>query len=89
MSVCRSCGRSIRWAITINGDPIPLDAEPSEHGTIRLEPTAPGAETQLAVYVRDLDRPNYAGQLYLAHKEDRPRLKHRPEPDPGLRYWGD
>jgi hypothetical protein len=28
MSVCRSCGAEIKWALTVNGKRMPLDAEP-------------------------------------------------------------
>lgn len=36
MSQCRSCGADIVWALTTNGKRMPVDAEPSAEGNIRL-----------------------------------------------------
>ncbi len=89
--LCRSCGQSLLWAITTNGTPIPIDPEPSDRGTRQLRPSAPDSDVKLAIYVRESDRgkAKYAGRLYVQHKDPPPRRKHRPEPDPGLRYWSD
>lgn len=38
MSTCRSCGATIRWAVTEKGKRIPLDADPSPRGNMRLGP---------------------------------------------------
>ena len=43
--VCRACRQPVVWALTINGDPIPLDAEPSERGVFRLEQQPGGSAT--------------------------------------------
>lgn len=34
---CRSCGEPIRWAETVKGRRIPIDAQPAHDGNIRLE----------------------------------------------------
>ena len=73
------------FAHTINGYSIPLDAEPSDRGTLRIE-------DELAVYVPDLDRPRYHGRLYRMHSATCPSAKRgtrRPEPVPSPRYEGD
>lgn len=38
MQTCRSpgCGRPIIWARSVNGDPIPLDPEPTPDGNLDL-----------------------------------------------------
>lgn len=36
MSHCRSCHAPIRWAITIQGNYMPLDAEPDPAGNVLL-----------------------------------------------------
>lgn len=36
MSSCRVCPASIVWAVTVNGKAIPVDAEPSPDGNVRL-----------------------------------------------------
>lgn len=33
MSVCKSCGAALRWAITEKGKRIPLDAKPTADGS--------------------------------------------------------
>lgn len=34
MSECSSCGAPIRWAMTANGKPMPLDFEPVSNGNV-------------------------------------------------------
>ena len=64
---CSSCRAPIRWAVTEEGNPIPLDPDPAVNGTFRLDPAAPAAETPRAITVRLGDRPQFAGRLYLTH----------------------
>lgn len=50
-TTCKSCGAPIFWAKTVNGKPMPLDAEPVLDGRIILE-----GQTAIVVgsaYVRD------------------------------------
>lgn len=95
VGACRACDAPLRWAVTINGNPVALDALPSERGTLRLEPTAPGSEIELAVYVREVDRPKHAGALYRVHRVGCPAaVEQRRAWSPsrirtGLRYEGD
>jgi hypothetical protein len=35
-TICKSCGAPVRWATLPSGRAAPLDAEPSEDGTIAL-----------------------------------------------------
>lgn len=35
-SVCKYCGKPLRWAKSTKGRNIPLDVEPSERGNIKL-----------------------------------------------------
>lgn len=49
---CDSCGEIIVWALTVNGEWMPVDAEPAEHGgTIVLAVSADGQ-----VHARTVDR---------------------------------
>jgi hypothetical protein len=44
---CASCPAEVIWAVTRNGRPMPVDAEPSEAGNVRLvarEGASPRAE---------------------------------------------
>jgi hypothetical protein len=36
VSRCRTCGADIQWALTTNGKRMPVDAEPTPEGNIRL-----------------------------------------------------
>ena len=36
MSACRTCGAPVLWVTTFHGNPMPLDAEPSDKGNIVL-----------------------------------------------------
>lgn len=36
MAICKSCEKTITWAETPAGKPMPLDAEPSPRGTMAL-----------------------------------------------------
>jgi len=33
---CKSCGKEIRWYKTVSGRAMPVDAEPSEKGTLDI-----------------------------------------------------
>lgn len=35
--ICRSCGATILWVVTMRGRPMPLDAEPVADGTVWIE----------------------------------------------------
>jgi hypothetical protein len=34
---CKSCGREIVWALTVNGRRAPIDADSASNGNVRLE----------------------------------------------------
>lgn len=36
VSTCRSCGASIWWAVTHNGERMPVDVEPVDHGNVMI-----------------------------------------------------
>jgi hypothetical protein len=42
MSVCKSCGKAIRWIVLGNGKRMPLDPLPSPSGNIVLDPKGVG-----------------------------------------------
>ena len=65
--VCRSCKAPIRWAVTEHGNPIPLDLEPADGGTIRLAGARAKGGTPRAVIVPEARRGELAGELYVAH----------------------
>lgn len=46
LAACRSCGRTVRWVITLDGQPMPLDPVPDTDGTIvpvYVDDATPGA----------------------------------------------
>ena len=61
MSVCRSCGAPIRWALTASsGRRIPLDYDPHPDGNISLAADTSGLEILAVVDGLPLgDRPRY------------------------------
>ncbi len=52
---CRSCGALIVWVVTQNGKRMPVDAQPSEKGNLRID--------NGVAYVE----PAYEGPKYLSH----------------------
>jgi hypothetical protein len=69
MSHCRSCGAPIRWAKTLNGKAIPLDAQPTSAGNIVLHDTGdPNAPKARVLAGADLFDARTAGaELWLSH----------------------
>ena len=61
MSTCGSCDAPIRWALTVNGKRIPLDAEPVADGNIVLRSGIAHIEKTAAL---DLDG---GGARYVSH----------------------
>lgn len=61
MSICRSCGAEIVWAVTEKGKRAPLDAAPVDGGTFSLEP---GTDSPRAVFVPVEAR---SGPLFVSH----------------------
>jgi hypothetical protein len=68
-SHCRSCAAPIRWAKTLNGKAMPLDAEPNSAGNITLKETDDPRAPQARVLAgADLFDARAAGTtLYLSH----------------------
>lgn len=62
ISACRSCMAPIYWAITTNGKRMPVDSQPSPHGSFRLE-ERPDEPDPLAVWIPAGHAPN----LHEAH----------------------
>lgn len=69
MSHCRSCAAPIRWAKTLNGKAIPLNAEPDPAGNIALKDTGdPNAPLARVLAGADLFDARTAGtELWLSH----------------------
>lgn len=65
--VCVRCKQPIRWATTIAGYPIALDADPHKRGNLRLKPASHNPHVEVAVPVPRADRSKHAGRLYLSH----------------------
>lgn len=63
--VCRVCKSEIKWAQTVAGYPVALDAEPHKRGNLRLEPGRNG--TPVAIAVPGNARAKHKGELYLSH----------------------
>ena len=61
--VCSSCKRPVAWVLSAKLKPMPIDPEPSERGNLRLGPGDPPRAT----VVPELERGQYAGQLYISH----------------------
>lgn len=69
MSSCRSCGAPLRWAKTLNGKAIPLDAEPTSAGNIVLHDTRDPRSPQARVLAGAdlLDARSEGTTLWLSH----------------------
>jgi hypothetical protein len=59
---CRTCKAPIRWALTADGNAIPLDPEPSSRGNLRFR-----ADGEHVVIVPEEARATFVGSLYLSH----------------------
>lgn len=64
-SECRTCRAVIVWAVTVNGKPIPLDAEPEPGGNVRV--TERESAAPLAEVLGPLERTLEVGPLYMPH----------------------
>jgi hypothetical protein len=64
---CRTCKAPIRWAITDQGYPIPLDLEPVDDGNLRLAGARYKGGTPRALHVAPENRAEFAGELYRTH----------------------
>lgn len=73
LSQCRSCGASIVWAITSSGKAMPVDAAPSENGTLVL--TLVGGEQHVRVVPSDDPRPRF--RAHFATCPDAESWRHR------------
>lgn len=60
MTVCRSCKAPVIWALTEQGNSMPIDQDPVEGGSIKLEPGHP----PIARVVPKAER---EGLLYTSH----------------------
>ena len=63
--VCRVCKQPVKWAQTVAGYPVALDAEPHRKGNLRLEPGRNGQPIAIAVPAKA--RAEHPGELYLSH----------------------
>lgn len=61
---CRSCGAAIVWTLTEAGRRMPVDVEPSDDGTLRLEEFQDGSGVIYAFVVRGNASPR---ELYRSH----------------------
>jgi hypothetical protein len=67
-TVCKRCKQPILWALTANGRPMPLDAEPDPKGNVKLSEqrgTTPRAAV-LGGTARD-EAAERGEQLYMPH----------------------
>lgn len=64
---CRTCKAEIRWAVTEQGRPIPLDLEPVPDGNIRLAAAHALGGMARAIVVPEQRRGELAGELYRPH----------------------
>lgn len=69
MSSCRSCAAPIRWAKTLGGKAIPLNAQPDPAGNITLKETGdPKAPLARVLAGADLFDARTAGtELWMSH----------------------
>jgi hypothetical protein len=67
MDRCRTCKAQIRWAVTEQGYPIPLDAEPVGDGNLRLAGARFKGGTPRALIVPKAERAGLDGELYRTH----------------------
>lgn len=68
MSVCRSCHGQIIWARTVNGRPMPVDAEPAANGNVILVATQRyQAQPPTAKVLGREEAAEHAGALYVSH----------------------
>lgn len=63
---CKSCGARIVWALTDQDKRMPVDAEPSARGNIKLV-WIPSLNEYRAVVQKGDVAPALAGSLYLSH----------------------
>lgn len=58
MPKCKSCDAEIRWAVTVNGKKIPIDAAPAAGGNITLteRPAAPSSRPYVGASGKVEDR---------------------------------
>lgn len=64
-ATCRSCGAAIVWTLTEAGRRMPVDLEPADDGTLRLEESQDGSAVVYAFVVRGNVRPRE--ELYRSH----------------------
>lgn len=65
-ATCRSCGAAIVWTLTEAGRRMPVDVEPADGGTLRLEESQDGSDVIYAFVVRGNVRPP-SEDLYRSH----------------------
>jgi hypothetical protein len=61
MSWCRSCGREIRWVVTVMGVQMPIDPAPQDDGNVVF------MSTGRVRTVADDERSRYPGPVYKNH----------------------
>jgi hypothetical protein len=68
-NVCKKCKAPIRWAVTGNGSPIPLDPEPNPAGNVRLTERCCGSPPAAEVLGKARQVAARAGRevLYMPH----------------------
>jgi hypothetical protein len=64
---CRTCKAPIRWAVTEQGRPIPLDLDPQPDGNICLAAAHAHGGMARAIVIPEQRRADWEGELYRAH----------------------
>lgn len=64
---CRSCGAPVIWTVTERGKRMPVDAEPTPDGNIRLEQSTGGAPLTAVYLPSGTGSLLAAGERYTSH----------------------
>lgn len=75
MPVCRSCQAAIIWCQSERGKTMPVDAEPSEDGTLVIQPALLPGDPPRALYV-GRRKPGERDARHRAHFATCPQASH-------------
>ena len=67
MSVCRSCGAPVVWAVTVTGAMMPVDRDPVDGGNIDLVHSGDASGTPTAHVLSESQPTLYGGDRYVSH----------------------